>query len=45
MAQGASMKSMQTKEVKNGRLAMMGFLGCIVQAGCQLKHITLVLIA
>ena len=29
------MKKMQTKEVKNGRLAMMGFLGCIVQAGCQ----------
>ena len=26
------MASMQKKEVKNGRLAMMAFLGCMVQA-------------
>jgi hypothetical protein len=29
----SDMAKMQKKEVKNGRLAMMAFLGCMVQAG------------
>ena len=31
------MATMQKKEIKNGRLAMMAFLGCVVQAAARAK--------